>query len=284
MESDKEAVGLIRNRAGNNGRQSKLKKQRKTNVPEIQNLSSSQYNEPDDSSSTSRLCNNDDYPPPFKPFPELSGFDHVALMNPVVVDIKLMRSVIGWEKEDILERNHDFEQKFITGMEDMKLTEKRSLNILGDTTLTVSKHRLFDLSLSKMKHLLKGHGLRISFSSISYKLKPNGSTELLQDADSLKYEGYLRIINACGASVRDNFRIDGSNKISHLMKDAVRKYTLRQWLAPDENDDECVGVYRYKIFLEDEDNKHDLKSGKGYGWISDRSRLKDDPYKILDLI
>ena len=106
----------------------------------------------------------------------------------------------------------------------------------------------------------------------------------------------VRIISSRGATIREDFNIDESKySLGRLRQDDVCTFVEKRWLAPppflgpvdDHEDDECVGVYRYRVILNEKDQPNSIPlpgpDGKPhqYGWISDRGRFATDCYKIL---
>jgi len=89
---------------------------------------------------------------------------------------------------------------------------------------------------------------------------------------------FIRIVGKNGATVRDAYHIDKSKRIGYLYYDSTREVSERRWVPG--NEDDCVGVYRYRIYLKESDCDSDYCS---QGWISDRSRLKDGQFKIAQL-
>lgn len=153
--------------------------------------------------------------------------------------------------------------------------------------------------------LLKGDGVRFELSQLNFPSSNpcDSSASSFEDFSSSscrtrnhrrhkgQYQmphypegkGKIRVISSKGATVRNNFNIDSSNKVSHLQSGCIRSFAEKCWLVADNNDDdECVGVMRYRIRLEADDKPQHSNEKLVYGWISDRSRLKDDPYSILE--
>lgn len=89
---------------------------------------------------------------------------------------------------------------------------------------------------------------------------------------------FIRIVGKNGATVRDSYHIDKSKRIGYLYYDSTREISERRWFPG--NEDDCVGVYRYRIYLKESDCDSDYCP---QGWISDRSRLKDEQFKIAQL-
>lgn len=121
------------------------------------------------------------------------------------------------------------------------------------------------------------------------KQKSNSTEKTCQQT---KYKGKILIQASVGASIREVFDIDKSNHVLGKLQQGDVRYFLKkkELLPPLENsedyDDDCVPVMRYKIVLEEGDyssSEFAEKDGTGrlVGWISDRSRLMYEPYKIL---
>ncbi|KAL7472982.1 hypothetical protein ACHAXS_013361 [Conticribra weissflogii] len=130
---------------------------------------------------------------------------------------------------------------------------------------------------------------------------------------NLKYQvmGKIQITSDRGATIREAFDIDESKCIlGKIFLGDVRSFVEKKTLPPppppsprakdtridenngssgsEEGDEECIAVTRYKILLHDGDCSNESsrlverdESGNGFGWISDRARLADDPYLIL---
>ena len=106
--------------------------------------------------------------------------------------------------------------------------------------------------------------------------------------------GRIRIISDRGATIREAFDIDESNFIvGKLRIDDERSFVEKRSLSPPiddgESDEGCVNVMRYRIVLDRDDyNEADSDSlerdahGRPVAWISDRGRLADDAYLILN--
>lgn len=98
--------------------------------------------------------------------------------------------------------------------------------------------------------------------------------------------GILRIVSLNGATIRRECDIHDTSSpiIGKLPYQALRCFVEKQWLSPppDEDFGHVQRVLRYKIMLMDGDGSTDEDCI--YGWISDRSRLEDDPYVIADCI
>ena len=270
----------------NGGRQSKLKKRKVSSASQILTSNSTSINnEPmhvqiieNKHESTANVNTTEENS-------DKHHFSHIALKKPVVINSNLIQSIIGSSSSNNRKSITSREQeRWSSHILDNRGAKLRYLNILGETSVSFTNDQIKHPSQQGRNSLLKGHGIRIPSSSLSYKLSSIYDDHINpKPAENLSYLGKLRIVHENGASVRDDFRIDGSNKICHLAKYEIRKYLTKQWLNPDVNDDECKGVYRYKIILDDKDNYKTNKRNT-YGWISDRSRLKDDPYIILEPI
>eukprot|EP00816_Leptocylindrus_hargravesii_P011684 CAMPEP_0196813972 /NCGR_PEP_ID=MMETSP1362-20130617/40493_1 /TAXON_ID=163516 /ORGANISM="Leptocylindrus danicus, Strain CCMP1856" /LENGTH=311 /DNA_ID=CAMNT_0042190431 /DNA_START=99 /DNA_END=1031 /DNA_ORIENTATION=- len=135
--------------------------------------------------------------------------------------------------------------------------------------------------------LLKGNGLRFKLSRLSFPScsASNGCTSSNVDfSPSFCHKGHdymshfheikgkICIISPKGATVRSGCDIDSSNKVAHLQLGCIRSFTEKCWLAAadadaDDGDEECVGVMRYRIHLEADDDmpKHSRKE-LAYGW------------------
>ena len=100
--------------------------------------------------------------------------------------------------------------------------------------------------------------------------------------------GYIQIISERGATIRDLYEIDEAEiSLGRLAQHERRRYVEKKWLPElppeDYDDDQCVGVFRYKIILSVEDRRKLAPNGLAnyeFGWISDRGRLASDPYVI----
>ena len=120
-------------------------------------------------------------------------------------------------------------------------------------------------------------------------------------------KGRLKIICHQGATVREKFDIneDDNEQLIKLSKNDEREFVDAKWLSStyshtddnlqtstyDEEESNITGVMRYKIRLEMNDvinaspkktsvvKNSDMEEDL-YGWISDRSRLKKNPYWI----
>ncbi|GMI13230.1 hypothetical protein TrLO_g11229 [Triparma laevis f. longispina] len=79
----------------------------------------------------------------------------------------------------------------------------------------------------------------------------------------------LKVISAKGATLRTSQHIDSSTVICRIPKNEHVKLLDKVWMDPDDSD--VVGIYRLKVDW----------NGK-QGWISDRGRLKDGPYQIVE--
>lgn len=113
---------------------------------------------------------------------------------------------------------------------------------------------------------------------------------------SLKCQGKVQIISDEGATIREVWDIDKSSCVIGKLYSGDERYFIEKKILPpppilldgsdDESDEECVAVVRYKIVLKSADccasdqNKEE-EPGEVVGWISDRGRLADDPYFIL---
>lgn len=126
---------------------------------------------------------------------------------------------------------------------------------------------------------------------------------------------FIKITSRNGATIRSKFDIDDncthldaenegedSVVIGKLKVGDIRPVLQSKWLDPpleeangDNNvgddefeDDELVGVMRYQIQLLECDLSSQNESEKSFnsrkGWISDRSRLKDEPFTICKVI
>ena len=120
-----------------------------------------------------------------------------------------------------------------------------------------------------------------------------------------KFKGKIHIVSDIGATIRDIFDIDESKHVLGKLHHGDVRYFLEKKVLPAppisvvkacdgdddcisiEEEDECVAVVRYKVFLKPGDcngsihfAKKDI-SGQMTGWVSDRGRLADDPYLIL---
>lgn len=111
---------------------------------------------------------------------------------------------------------------------------------------------------------------------------------------------YIKIVSEYGATIRTQYEINENHDslaIGKLNFGEIRAIVESKWLDPpivmsgDGYDDEkLVGVVRYKVRLFHSDvykihnEKTSFDSGKGlFGWISDRSRLEDDPFVIAQM-
>jgi hypothetical protein len=111
------------------------------------------------------------------------------------------------------------------------------------------------------------------------------------DSSLSKAKGTLKIVSQHGATIRQDYNINDSTDsecIGKLSNGEVRNFIRKEWLPPPPPDpfeedelDDLTGVYRYQIQLLQADH-----AGKNqyFGWISDRSRLKEDPYKIIEVL
>lgn len=126
-------------------------------------------------------------------------------------------------------------------------------------------------------------------SSQSIGIDSNSTKNTCQQT---KYKGKILIHAPIGASIREVFDIDKSNHVlGKLQQGDVRYFLKKKELPPpppnsEDYDDDCVAVTRYKIVLEEGDcasSEFAKRDGGGrlVGWISDRSRLVDEPYMIL---
>ena len=122
----------------------------------------------------------------------------------------------------------------------------------------------------------------------------------------IHFQGKFKILSHKGATIREVFDIDNSNHVlGKLHMGDIRYYLEKKTLLPppicldgsddeeEDSDDECVAVVRYKIVLEPSDCvggesieqfAERLPTGQMVGWISDRSRLADDPFLILKVL
>lgn len=101
----------------------------------------------------------------------------------------------------------------------------------------------------------------------------------------------IRIEATIGASIREAFDIDLSEQVIGKLKYGDERYYLEKKMLPpppiseEDCDDECVAVMRYKILLEEGDDTRGVAErddrNRVVGWISDRGRLADEPYKIV---
>ena len=102
----------------------------------------------------------------------------------------------------------------------------------------------------------------------------------------------IKIVSEYGATIRQDYDIieDAQSSIGKLPFGSVRVCTEWKWLLPpaidvdiddsfDCDESRLVGVMRYKIRL----LSYDTNGQEEFGWISDRSRLYDDPYVIADV-
>ena len=118
---------------------------------------------------------------------------------------------------------------------------------------------------------------------------------------------YIKIVSQYGATIRTLYEIDDNHDaslaIGKLNFGEIRAIVESKWLDPPEadmsgdgieyDDEKLVGVVRYKVRLFSSDiykindaEKTSSGSGKGkglFGWISDRSRLEDDPFVIAQI-
>ena len=105
--------------------------------------------------------------------------------------------------------------------------------------------------------------------------------------------GSIQIISERGATIRNLYDLDEAEiSLGRLAQHERRPYVEKKWLPEpppedydddEEGDDECVGVFRYKIILSPEDRQKLVPNGLAhyeFGWISDRGRLASDPYVI----
>jgi len=97
--------------------------------------------------------------------------------------------------------------------------------------------------------------------------------------------GTVRIVSEKGATIREDYEIDNSQAVlGKLRQHEQRQFVEKRWLPPpplegsieEDEDDECVGVMRYRILLTDS------AGACAFGWISDRGRLACDSYTILE--
>ena len=106
-----------------------------------------------------------------------------------------------------------------------------------------------------------------------------------------EYKSKIRIEATIGASIREVFDIDVSERVIGKLQYGDERYFLEKKMLPpppfseEDYDDECVAVMRYKIVLEEGDDisgvaERDDRNRK-VGWISDRGRLADEPYIIV---
>lgn len=104
--------------------------------------------------------------------------------------------------------------------------------------------------------------------------------------------GTVRVVSDRGATVREMCNIDAAElSLGKLKHGDIRQWVEKVFLPPppddddfDSDGDECIGVFRYKIVLAPED-KDAIGIGLNHfdhGWVSDRGRLKCEPYKILE--
>lgn len=324
---------MIRNRAVNGGRQSKLKKRKgvvksseKAAAEPITNIIESKA---DDNHATRKKLNDSRIEKVSDEFmknkhcPEKKedSSQNIRTIQPLVINADLIRSILGWNKEqtdEIFDTNiKDKEPSLIffpPRRRNAALMESRCLPILGETDFSTLKQCYHVEPVPG--HLLKGHGLKLRISSLEFPtmlrskvnleksrkedndldinpkqslpctgqsridLKATSTTSKTKDEELSKI-GTLCIIATQGATVRTSYEIDGSTKICHLDEGSVREYVSKKWLPPDEEDDidDCIGVYRYKVKLKSSDNV-----SKKFGWISGSSRLKDDTYDIVKFL
>jgi hypothetical protein len=100
--------------------------------------------------------------------------------------------------------------------------------------------------------------------------------------------GLVRIVYPQGATIRRDCEIHDSSSppIGTLPYQALRCFIEQKWLSPPSGKDlDLVPVLRYKIMLMDGDTCSTNENDDCiYGWISDRSRLDDDPYVIAECL
>eukprot|EP00978_Attheya_sp_CCMP212_P027020 scaffold90036_cov55-Attheya_sp.AAC.3 len=95
--------------------------------------------------------------------------------------------------------------------------------------------------------------------------------------------GKLRIVAERGATIRECFDMDESERqLGKLQTGDVRYFVEKRLLPPPPDEEDCsdiVNVNRYKIFLQD-DSTGTGRTDQGFGWISDRARYADDMFQI----
>ena len=119
----------------------------------------------------------------------------------------------------------------------------------------------------------------------------NNSISIGDSSSRSQTRGTLKIISHHAATIRQDYDIHDSidsKCIGKLSFGKIRTFSQRKWLPPpssesceEEEEDDLCGVYRYQIQLLQEDCNG---NNKGHGWISDRSRLKEDPYQIIQVL
>ena len=152
----------------------------------------------------------------------------------------------------------------------------------------------------------RGDGTSVSSTCLSLP----GVSIMINDAkdpsQSQHHSKYIKIVSQLGATIRTHCEIDENNdesmRIGKLRLGAIRPIMESKYLDPPpiildmaeddrEYDEKLVDVIRYKVRLlpSDISQNNDLK-GKDFemdhyrsGWISDRSRLEDDPYAIAEV-
>ena len=136
--------------------------------------------------------------------------------------------------------------------------------------------------------------LKAAVSPAEIRKRAHNSSSL-RNCEMQRNAGRIRIISDRGATIREVFDIDESNFIvGKLQVDDERAFVEKRSLSPppiddSESDEGCVNVMRYRVVLERDDyNDADSDSlerdayGRPVAWISDRGRLADDAYLILN--
>ena len=116
------------------------------------------------------------------------------------------------------------------------------------------------------------------------------STDNQAPCDGFSGIGSIQIISERGATIRELYDLDLAEvSLGRLGQHERRSYVEKKWLTEpppegdEEEDEECVGVMRYKVILSAEDRQKLASKGLAhyeFGWISDRGRLVSDPYVI----
>jgi hypothetical protein len=135
-----------------------------------------------------------------------------------------------------------------------------------------------------------GDGMNIPFHHLAFP-NPTATKRSVQHATcppvaaptQTNVLGKLRIVAERGATIRECFDMDESERqLGILQKGDMRYFVEKRLLPPPPDEEDCsdiVNVNRYKIFLQD-DSTGSGRTDKGFGWISDRARYVDDMFQI----